>query len=270
METKRKSIFFSILVVIVLLFLLFITFGKVNLTSIENYKTDNNLMEDDNITLTELIKKVSRLNEKGPRPKPDKIAYITIDDGPSKFTDGILSILDSNNVKATFFMIEGNMRQYPEQLKRMAEDGHSMGFHSVTHDIKKLYKSTESTVDEFDKCKSTLYKITNVDSNLMRIPYGSKPYTPEEAYNSLVSKGFKIWDWNLDTEDWKSTTDLILNNVNKYAGHNNEIVLLMHEKEQSVRALQGIIDKLKEKGYTIMPISENEEPKNFWKQNLRE
>src|SRR5699024_4134261 len=35
----------------------------------------------------------------------DKVAYITIDDGPSKFTKQILDILDRNNVKATFFMI---------------------------------------------------------------------------------------------------------------------------------------------------------------------
>ena len=43
----------------------------------------------------------------------------------------------------------------------------------------------------------------------------------------------------------------------------------MHEKEQSVKALQGIINQLKEKGYTIMPIEESDMPKNFWEQNLR-
>ncbi|MCG4682745.1 polysaccharide deacetylase family protein, partial [Faecalibacillus intestinalis] len=69
------------------------------------------------MTLTDLMMKASSVNNRGPKPKPEKVAYITIDDGPSKYTDGILSILDSNNVKATFFMIEGNMKQHPEQLK---------------------------------------------------------------------------------------------------------------------------------------------------------
>ena len=270
MERKIKPIFLSASIVVLLLFLLFITFNKLILTSNEQNDIDIKLLESDTITLTDLMQKASDVNNRGPNPKPEKVAYITIDDGPSKFTDGILSILDSNNIKATFFMIDGNMKQHPKQLKRIAEEGHSMGFHSVTHDISKLYKSTQSTVSEFDKCKDTLYKITNVDSNLMRIPYGSKPYTPEESYNALVDKGFKIWDWNLDTEDWKQTSQGILNNVNKYSGQQNEIILLMHEKEQSVKALQGIINQLKEKGYTLMPIKENDIPKNFWEQNLRE
>ena len=40
----------------------------------------------------------------------DKVAYITIDDGPSKFTNQILDILDKNDVKATFFMINRNIK----------------------------------------------------------------------------------------------------------------------------------------------------------------
>ena len=42
----------------------------------------------------------------------------------------------------------------------------------------------------------------------------------------------------------------------------------MHEKEQSVKALQGMIDILREKGYTILPIEERDKPKNYWEQNL--
>ena len=47
----------------------------------------------------------------------DKVAYITIDDGPSKFTKQILDILDRNNVKATFFMINKNMNIYKVKLR---------------------------------------------------------------------------------------------------------------------------------------------------------
>ena len=36
----------------------------------------------------------------------EKIAYITFDDGPSKYTSKILDILDENNVKGTFFMLK--------------------------------------------------------------------------------------------------------------------------------------------------------------------
>lgn len=269
MKRKIKPIFLSVSTVVLLLFLLFVTFDKIIATSSEQNNIDIKLLESDTMTLTDLMMKASSVNNRGPKPKPEKVAYITIDDGPSKYTDGILSILDSNNVKATFFMIEGNMKQHPEQLKRIAQEGHSMGFHSVSHDISVLYKTPENTVNEFDKCQDTLNKITKVNSNLIRLPYGSKPYAPEESYNALVDDGFKIWDWNLDTEDWKGTPKTIVNNVNKYSNQHSEVVLLMHEKEQSVKALQGIINQLKEKGYTIMPIEESDMPKNFWEQNLR-
>ncbi|MGL5750318.1 MAG: polysaccharide deacetylase family protein, partial [Paraclostridium sp.] len=128
--------------------------------------------------------------------------------------------------------------------------------------------STESTLAEFDKCKQTLNIITGSVSNLVRLPYGSKPYAPRQNYNTLVKNGYKVWDWNLDTQDWKATSDEIVNNVEIYSNNNRELVILMHEKEQTVEALQEIIDILKFKGYTILPIEENDIPKNYWEQNL--
>ena len=105
-------------------------------------------------------------------------------------------------------------------------------------------------------------KIVNV------LPYGSKPYAPKESYDALVNKGYKIWDWNLDTQDWRATTEEIINNVELYSDEHRQIVLLMHEKEQTVKALQKMIDILNSKGYTILPIEENEYNKNYWEQNL--
>ena len=42
----------------------------------------------------------------------------------------------------------------------------------------------------------------------------------------------------------------------------------MHEKEQTVEALEGIIMVLKERGYQILPITEDKEAMNFWSKNL--
>lgn len=199
----------------------------------------------------------------------EKIAYITIDDGPSKYTKQILDILDENKVKATFFMIDRNMKKYKEEVNRAINEGHSIGFHSVTHDISKLYENPETTLNEFETCKETLYNISGTISNLARLPYGSKPYMPKESYEKLIENKYLIWDWNLDTLDWKSTTDQIISNVLYYGRNRKELVLLIHEKEQSVEALDSTIRVLKERGYEILPITENCESKNFWKENLK-
>lgn len=219
-------------------------------------------------TITEIMNQVPNNLSKGPGITYGKVAYITIDDGPSKFTNQILDILDENNVKATFFMINRNMNTYKDEVKRIQQEGHGAGFHSVSHDVKTLYKTPQSTLEEFSICRNTFEEITGETSNLIRIPYGSKPNTPEESYKILVENGFLVWDWNLDTEDWKSTTDSIVSNVLLNGRNKDELVLLVHEKEQTVEALDGIIMILKERGYKILPITEEKEAMNFWNKNL--
>lgn len=197
-----------------------------------------------------------------------KIAYITIDDGPSKYTDDILNILNKHNVKCTFFLIDRNMNTYPEKVKKIVESGNTAGLHSVSHDIHKLYKTNISAREEFDINNNTLYKITGRYSNLVRLPYGSKPYASKDIYNNLVNAGYKIWDWNIDTQDWKSTSNEILENAKVYSKNKNEIIILIHEKKQTVEALDSLISYLVKEGYNISPINESQEPKNFWLKNL--
>lgn len=212
--------------------------------------------------------KTSQAVTEKPKPRPEKIAYITIDDGPSSHTSEIVEVLKENDVNATFFMIDGNMKSNKEAVKEVVKEGNSVGFHSVSHDIHKLYESPETTLNEFETCKKTFEEISGKKSKLIRLPYGSKPYMPEESYNKLMENDYKIWDWSLDTEDWRSSTDQIINNVLYYGRDKKEIVILMHEKEQSVNALSYIIKVLKERGYTILPITEEDRPKNYWNKNI--
>ena len=221
-----------------------------------------NITIDENIS--DLIENTSNEISKESEKTPEKIAYITIDDGPSKYTSEILDILDSNNVKGTFFMLNNNMILHKEEINRMIKEGHGVGFHGVSHDIKELYKTETSSLEEFETCNKTLYEISGKTSKLIRLPYGSKPYTPQENYDSLIKNDYLIWDWTLDTQDWKSSTDQIVSNILYYGREREEIVILMHEKEQTVKALNDTIKILKERGYTILPITENISPKNFW------
>lgn len=197
-----------------------------------------------------------------------KIAYITIDDGPSKYTEDIITILDKYNVKCTFFMIDRNMKVYPEKVKEVLRKGNSVGLHSVSHDINELYKTNISAKEEFDANRETFYKITGEKTNLIRLPYGSKPYTTIESYNNLVDSGYSIWDWDIDTEDWRVSSEQIVNNVKMYSKNQNEIVILIHEKKQTVDALENLIKYLHEEGYEIKAIEQEQEPQNYWLGNL--
>lgn len=200
--------------------------------------------------------------------KSKKIAYITIDDGPSKYTETILNILDKYNAKGTFFLIDRNMKNHPDKVRKIVESGNSAGLHSVSHDIHKLYKDENSAKEEFDLNNKTFYDITGKYSNLIRLPYGSKPYTPKDTFDTLIKAGYKIWDWNIDTQDWKCSSSEIVENVKIYSKNKNEIIILIHEKKQTVEALDSLIGYLVNEGYELLPISEHQEPKNFWFKNL--
>ena len=55
-----------------------------------------------------------------------KVMYLTFDDGPSEYTNDLLDLLATHHMKATFFMLGPEMERYPEAVKRMIEEGHSV------------------------------------------------------------------------------------------------------------------------------------------------
>ena len=86
----------------------------------------------------------------------------------------------------------------------------------------------------------------------------------ESIYKKFIDEGFLVWDWTIDTEDWKSSQDQIVSNILYYARETDEIVILLHENQRTVDCLNNIIAILKERGYDIRPITEDLKPKNFW------
>ena len=59
-------------------------------------------------------------------------------------------------------------------------------------------------------------------------------------------------DWNIDTEDWKSSSSEIVENTITYSKNKNEIIVLIHEKKQTVEALDSLISYLIKEGYDII------------------
>ena len=61
---------------------------------------------------------------------------LTFDDGPTEiYTPQILAILKKYNIKATFFMVGMNAKNHPDIVKQVANDGHAIDSHSLTHPL---------------------------------------------------------------------------------------------------------------------------------------
>ena len=266
-EHKKKETFLIGGSILLILCILLVSIVKINSKEVLAFaKSRNAALEGE--TITSMVYSGAEEMQKGPSKTYGKVVYLTIDDGPSEYTDEIIKILNKNNVKATFFMINNNMQAYPKQVKNIVENGNTAGFHSVTHDIHKLYVSKTSAKEEFDTNQATFKKITGQTSKVIRLPFGSKPYTPRASYNALVDSGYKLWDWTLDTEDWRSTSSQIMENVKKYSSGSDNVVLLMHERKQTVEILDEMIKYLKSEGFEILPIKQSDEARNYWNGKL--
>ena len=264
---KKKETFLIGGSILLILCILLVSIVKINSKEVLAFaKSRNASLEGE--TITSMVYSGAEEMQKGPSKTYGKVVYLTIDDGPSEYTDEIIKILNKNNVKATFFMINNNMQAYPKQVKNIVENGNTAGFHSVTHDIHKLYVSKTSAKEEFDTNQATFKKITGQTSKVIRLPFGSKPYTPRASYNALVDSGYKLWDWTLDTEDWRSTSSQIMENVKKYSSGSDNVVLLMHERKQTVEILDEMIKYLKSEGFEILPIKQSDEARNYWNGKL--
>ena len=154
------------------------------------------------ITSSETLEEAK--NEKPIQKEVDtrKVMYLTFDDGPSKYTREILEVLDKYEMKATFFMLDGAMKEDPEAVKQTVEKGHAVGLHGVSHKTGSFYCGQDGPLKEMEQTNDTLESIVGFKSCLVRTPYGSSPYLTQKQYINLVSRDYRIWDWNIDSKDW--------------------------------------------------------------------
>lgn len=196
------------------------------------------------------------------KAKPKKIVYLTFDDGPSAITPDILATLKKYNVKATFFVV-GNA--YPEHLKQIADEGHTIGLHSYTHDYKKIYSSEEAFFTDLQQISNVVKEATGIDSKIIRFPGGSSNTVSRKYKKGIMTtlvqmigqRGYIYYDWNAANGDASGkdyTPEQLLENV-KNSSQSSVINLLMHEKKATAESLEAVIDYYMSQGYEFRPIT---------------
>ena len=102
-----------------------------------------------------------------------KIIYLTFDDGPAgKVTEDILDVLKNNSVPATFFVIGDQIKGQEDLIKRIYDEGHSIGLHSMSHKKNSLYSSNESFLKEMLDNQEIINSILGIKPNILRFPFG--------------------------------------------------------------------------------------------------
>lgn len=183
----------------------------------------------------------------------EKKAAITFDCawGAADIPD-ILSTLEKENVKATFFIVGQWAEKNPETVKTIAEKGHDIGNHSYSH-LRMGALDNRRIIKEVSLSGEKLAEISGTKVELFRAPYGD--------YNNNVvgiarNLGFYTIQWDVDSLDWKlgiSQTEIMSRITQKVRP--GSIILFHNDTPHTAKLLPSIITTLKKEGYAFEPVS---------------
>ena len=191
------------------------------------------------------------------------IIYLTYDDGPSGYTSGLLDLLDSYGVKATFFVVNTG---YGETMARAAASGHTIAIHSASHNYDKIYASEEAYFDDLYYMQSIIQSYTGQTPMMIRFPGGSSnsvsyfnPGIMTRLVQLVEEKGFRYFDWNVSSQDAGGVTHgwvEVAYNVIEGVSRRGTSVVLMHDSNgMCIRATERIIQWGLANGYTFAALT---------------
>jgi peptidoglycan/xylan/chitin deacetylase (PgdA/CDA1 family) len=179
---------------------------------------------------------------------------LTFDDGPhAQNTPRLLDILKQRGIKATFFVIGKNAAEYPDILKRIAEEGHEIANHSFTHPI--LASLSESGLrEQLEKTHQAVLKESGVTMKVMRPPYGALS-EPQRRWTN-ANFGYKIILWDVDPLDWKFRDAARVETEILSRTRPGSIILTHDIHKTTVDAMPSTLDALAAKGFKFVTVSE--------------
>lgn len=204
-------------------------------------------------------------------PEAAHKVYLTFDDGPSKYTEDILDILDTYDVKATFFVLGKEDEHSIEMLREIARRGHTIGMHSYSHKYADIYGSLEAFSADYYRIYSYILENTGIQSTCYRFPGGSSNTISDLDMqifaDFLEEQEVVFYDWNISSEDAGRTlldVDALVENATADILKHGTSIILMHDaasRPTTVEALPEIIEKILAMEDTeILPITEETTP----------
>ena len=191
------------------------------------------------------------------RKKTDnKKIWLTFDDGPEEnVTDFILSTLNELNIKATFFLIGEQIIKFPELTKKILNNGHCIGNHSLSH-INGYVTNKQRYLYDVEMAQKLINeKIVEVGitqkMKIFRPPFGR--INPSQI--QLLKSKYKIIMWDVFSWDFKR-------NISRQKLYDNIIknvcsgsIIVFHNNNKSAdnlsKSLKSILVKLKDEGYSF-------------------
>jgi peptidoglycan-N-acetylglucosamine deacetylase len=191
-------------------------------------------------------------------PLADKEVVLTFDDGPIlPYSNQILDILASQCVKATYFLVGEMARAFPATVRRIYEEGHTIGTHSEHHPTRFGQLPVERMRHEIDRGISDVSAALGDPKYLapfFRIPGLARSRLVE---SELAARELSVFSSDTDADDWHhriSGQQIIALAMRRLEGPGKGILLLHDIHPATVAALPGLLKALKDNGFRIVQV----------------
>ncbi|WRS26242.1 polysaccharide deacetylase family protein [Oscillospiraceae bacterium MB08-C2-2] len=184
---------------------------------------------------------------------PEKpMLALTFDDGPSASTARILSLLEQNGARATFFVIGNSVQNRAEVIRQIVEQGSEVANHTWNH-LELTRLSEEEMKQEVQSTNDLVEKITGVRPIFLRPPYGS--FNAQVKQNA-ANMGIPMVKWSVDTLDWESQNAKKVHDAIMRDAKNGSIILCHDLYSSTGEAMETVIPELIAQGYQLVTVSE--------------
>ncbi|MBE7682517.1 MULTISPECIES: polysaccharide deacetylase family protein [Paenibacillus] len=227
---------------------------KDSLAQTQELETDQETTEEKK---EQQIEKTYHMNENyyikpNDENREKKVVLLTFDDGPkeAEMINGLIDTLDKHNAKAIFFVNGYRVKSHPELLKLIYEREQIIGNHAWDHeDLKKM--SAAEAAKQVTDVQHIVKETIGVEPEFFRPPFGSG----NDALKETVKQhGMLYMTWSNGSLDWDKSTqnkpDKVVQNVLDQLNPGSNI--LMHELPWTVEALDDLLTKLENKGYSFV------------------
>ena len=190
-------------------------------------------------------------------PLKDHEVVLTFDDGPlPPYTDRILDLLAAECVKATFFMVGKMVQAYPNAVRRVYSEGHTIANHSMTHPFTFHKMSVDQASNEIEGAFSALRTALGdpkAVAPFFRFP-GLLRQTSVEQY--LAAHKYMAWSVDLAADDWThiNNKEVARRAISRLEARGKGILLLHDIQPATALAMPEILRELKARGFKIVHV----------------
>lgn len=190
---------------------------------------------------------------RGNYERNDKMVAFTFDCAyGEKNTDWLLDTLKQYNAHATFFMTGGWVGNHGPWIRRMIEEGHELGSHSISHP-RLTEKSVNTAVKEIKGASDRIYELYGYRVHLFRPPYGSTNATIN-SISRFFGQEVIMWGQTAkDASGWEGERIIELLKKEVVPGK----IILCHNAAPELKVfLVPTLEWMSKEGYTFGTVSE--------------